>query len=205
MTSVLIVDDHPLVRFAVTMLLERERYEIVGQAEDGSEAVELARKHRPDIVILDIELKKLDGLAVLKRLQAQENAPRVLMLTSKPPALYARRCLDAGASAFVAKGEDLDALSFALKAVVKGYSTFPDLSSHRSLMKTESEVERLARLSDQEMAVLRMLASGMSNNHIGESMHLSPKTVSTYKSRILEKLEVDSLVAMLELCQRNFI
>lgn len=203
MTSVLIVDDHPIVRLAVTMLLEPKGYHIVAETGEGSKAAELARKYRPDVVILDLALSDGDGLKVLKHLQSIEPPPRVLVLTSQPAGLYARRCLDGGASAFVTKSEDLEALSFALKAMIKGYSTFPDLSSHRSPLK--SEAERLDKLSDQEMSVLQLLARGESNNAIGEHMHLSPKTVSTYKSRIMEKLEVDSLVALLELCKRNLI
>ncbi|MGH8379975.1 response regulator [Pseudomonas sp.] len=203
MTSVLIVDDHSTVRFAVRMLLEREHFTIVGEANDGKVAVQLARELRPDVVILDIGLPDIDGLNVLKRLQLLEPAPRVMVLTGQPANLFARRCLDAGASAFMRKDEDLEALVSVLKAMIKGYSTFPDLSTRHGPLLNEQQ--RLEKLSDQEIAVLRLLVNGQSNNDIAECMHLSAKTVSTYKTRILEKLELRSFVELVDLSRRHSI
>ncbi|MDN7142494.1 response regulator transcription factor [Pseudomonas sp. JQ170] len=201
MTSVLIVEDHAIVRYALITLLERDRHQIVGETADGSNAVALARKHCPEVVILDLGLKKMDGLSVLRSLRTLAPPPRVLVLTAQPADLFARRCLDAGASAFVAKDNDLTAVTFAMDAILKGYSLFPDLSNFRSPLK--SEAERLSKLSDQELNVLRLLARGESNNEIADRMLLSAKTISTYKTRIMEKLEVSSLVALFELSRRN--
>ncbi|MEG1041347.1 MAG: response regulator transcription factor [Pseudomonas sp.] len=203
MTSVLIVDDHATVRFAVRMLLEREHFNVVGEANDGEAAAQMARQLRPDVVILDISLPGIDGLSVLKRMRLLEPSPRIMVLSGQPTELFARRCLDAGASAFVRKDEDLEALLSALKAMIKGYSIFPELSTqHGPLL---SEQQRLEKLSDQELAVLRLLSEGQSNNAIAERMHLSAKTVSTYKTRILEKLELSSLVELLDLSRRHSI
>ncbi|KJK09946.1 MULTISPECIES: response regulator transcription factor [Pseudomonas] len=204
MTTVLIVDDHSTVRFAVRLLLERADFTVVGEAHDGEIAWQLARELRPDVVILDIGLPGIDGLSVLRRLQGLEPVPpRILVLTGQPPELFARRCLDGGASAFVRKDEDLRTLVSALKAMIKGYSIFPELTTqHGPLL---SEQQRLDKLSDQELAVLRLLAEGQSNNDIAEHLHLSPKTVSTYKTRILEKLELGSFAALLDLCRRHSI
>ncbi|PSS58510.1 response regulator [Pseudomonas sp. BBP2017] len=200
MTSVLIVDDHSTVRFTVRVLLEREHYTIVGEAHDGETAAQMAKELRPDVVVLDIGLPRIDGLNVLKRLQLLDHKPRVMVLTGQPPNLYARRCLDAGASAFIRKDEELEALLSAFKAMIKGYSIFPDLPTQ--LGSLLSEQERLDKLSDQEVAVLRLLADGLSNNDIADSMHLSAKTVSTYKTRIMEKLESGSFVETLDLWRR---
>ncbi|TDF84143.1 response regulator [Pseudomonas sp. H9] len=203
MISVLIVDDHSTVRFAVRTLLQREGFEVVGEAYEGETATQLARQLRPDVVILDIGLPGIDGLSVLKRLRLLEPSPRIMVLSGQPTELFARRCLDAGASAFVRKDEDLEALVSALKAMIKGYSIFPELSAqHGPLL---SEQQRLEKLSDQELAVLRLLSEGRSNNAIAERMHLSAKTVSTYKTRILEKLELNSLVELLDLSRRHSI
>ena len=203
MTSVLIVDDHATVRFAVRMLLEREHFNVVGESDDGETATQMARQLQPDVVILDIGLPGIDGLSVLKRLRLLEPTPRIMVLSGQPTELFARRCLDAGASAFVRKDEDLEALLSALKAMVKGYSIFPELSTQHGPML--SEQQRLEKLSDQEIAVLRLLSEGQSNNAIAERMHLSAKTVSTYKTRILEKLELKSLVELLDLSRRHSI
>ena len=201
MTSVLIVDDHATVRLAVRVLLEREHFTIVGEASDGKVVAQMVRDLRPDVVVLDIGLPDIDGLNVLKRLQLEPAPPRVMVLTGQPANLFARRCLDAGASAFMRKDEDLEALLSAFKAMIKGYSIFPDLPTQHGPLLTEQQ--RLDKLSDQEIAVLRLLADGLSNNDIADNMHLSAKTVSTYKTRIMEKLDSGSFVELLDLWRRH--
>jgi len=185
------------------MLLERERFQVIGEAGDGIDAVQQARQLRPDVVILDIGLPGLDGMEVIKRLQLLEPAPKIMVLTGQPADLYVRRCLDAGIAAFVNKDEDLDALVFALKALVKGYSTFPQMSVNSSSL--ESECYRLESLSNREMEVLRRLTRGENNKFIGECMNLSAKTISTYRGRIMDKLKTESLVEMVDLAKRNSI
>ncbi|HEK0910130.1 response regulator [Pseudomonas parafulva] len=201
MTTVLMVDDHPTVRLAVRILLERERFEVVGESGNGIEAVQMARQLAPKVVILDIGLPGLDGMEVIKRLQLLDPAPKIMVLTGQSSDLYVRRCLDAGISAFVNKDEDLDALLFALKALVKGYSTFPQMSVNSSTL--ESETVRLNSLSNREMEVLRRLARGENNKYIGTAMNLSAKTISTYRGRIGDKLKTESLVEMVDLAKRN--
>ncbi|HKS13151.1 MAG TPA: response regulator transcription factor [Pseudomonas sp.] len=201
MTTVLMVDDHPVIRLSIRLLLERERFKVVGETGNGVDAVQLARQLQPDIVILDIGLPGLDGMEVIKRLNLLEPAPRIMVLTGQPSDLYVRRCMDAGISAFVHKDEDIEAVIFAVKAMVKGYSTFPDLTINRNML--ESEAARLASLSNREVEVLRRLSSGENNKHIGETMRLSAKTISTYKGRIMDKLKTESLVEMVDLAKRN--
>ncbi|HYQ53586.1 MAG TPA: response regulator transcription factor [Pseudomonas sp.] len=203
MTTVLIVDDHPIVRLSMRLLLERERFRVVGEVGNGSEVMQVARELRPDVVILDIGLPGLDGMEVIKRLQQLEPVPKIMVLTGQASELYVRRCLDAGIGAFVTKDEDYDALIFALKALVKGYSTFPQMSVNSNTL--DSEPKRLESLSNREMEVLRRLARGENNKHIGSSMNLSAKTISTYRGRIMEKLKTESLVEMVDLAKRNYV
>jgi two-component system response regulator EvgA len=203
MTTVLIVDDHAIVRFSLRILLERERFRIVGEVDNGSEVAQKVRELRPDVVLLDIGLPGLDGMEVIKRLQQQEPAPRIMVLTGQATDLYVRRCLDAGIGAFVTKGEDLEAVVFALKALTKGYSTFPQMAVNSNTL--ESEPERLDSLSNREMEVLRRLSRGENNKLIGVCMNLSAKTISTYRGRIMEKLKTESLVEMVDLAKRNRI
>jgi len=201
MTTVLIVDDHSTVRFAVRMLLERERFKVIGEVDNGSEVAQIARTLRPDVVVLDIGLPGLDGMEVIKRLQQLEHAPKIMVLTGQATDLYVRRCLDAGIGAFVTKSEDLDAVVFALKALVKGYSTFPQMSVNSNTL--DSEPTRLGSLSNREMEVLRRLARGENNKNIGNCMNLSAKTISTYRGRIMDKLKTESLVEMVDLAKRH--
>jgi two-component system response regulator EvgA len=203
MTTVLIVDDHAIVRFSLRILLERERFRIVGEVDNGSEVAQKVRDLRPDVVVLDIGLPGLDGMEVIKRLQQQEPAPKIMVLTGQATDLYVRRCLDAGIGAFVTKGEDLEAVVFALKALIKGYSTFPQMAVNSNTL--ESEPERLGSLSNREMEVLRRLSRGENNKNIGACMNLSAKTISTYRGRIMEKLKTESLVEMVDLAKRNHV
>lgn len=203
MTNVLIVDDHPVVRMSLRMLLEHERFNVVAEVGNGSEVAQMARELKPDVVILDIGLPGLDGMEVIKRLQSLDQVPKIMVLTGQATDLYVRRCLDAGIGAFVTKDEDHDALLFALKALVKGYSTFPQMSVNSNSL--ESEPMRLASLSNREMEVLRRLARGESNKNIGSSMNLSAKTISTYRGRIMDKLKTGSLVEMVDLAKRNHV
>ncbi|HEN8797764.1 response regulator transcription factor [Pseudomonas sp. CM25] len=201
MTTVLIVDDHPIVRVALRTILERERFHVVGEVGDGRIVAQVARELRPDVVILDIGLPGLDGMEVIKRLQCLEAVPKIMVLTGQATDLYVRRCLDAGIGAFVTKDEDTDPLVFALKALIKGYSTFPQMSVNSNSL--ESEPVRLESLSNREMEVLRRLARGENNKNIGHCMNLSAKTISTYRGRIMEKLRTESLVEMVDLARRN--
>ncbi|HCV37966.1 response regulator transcription factor [Pseudomonas vlassakiae] len=203
MTTVLIVDDHAIVRFSLRILFERERFRIVGELDNGSEVAQKVRELRPDVVVLDIGLPGLDGMEVIKRLQQQEPAPKIMVLTGQATDLYVRRCLDAGIGAFVTKGEDLEAVVFALKALIKGYSTFPQMAVNSNTL--ESEPARLGSLSNREMEVLRRLSRGENNKNIGASMNLSAKTISTYRGRIMEKLKTESLVEMVDLAKRNHV
>ncbi|MBK5001030.1 response regulator transcription factor [Pseudomonas sp. S31] len=201
MTTVLIVDDHPIVRLSLRIMLERDRFQVVGEVDDGKEVAQAVRDLQPDVVILDIGLPGLDGMEVIKRLQKLEPQPKIMVLTGQAGDLYVRRCLDAGIAAFLTKDEDLDAVVFALKALVKGYSTFPQMSVNSSTL--ESEAYRLGSLSNREMEVLRRLARGESNKFIGQQMNLSAKTISTYRGRIMDKLRTESLVEMVDLAKRN--
>ncbi len=209
MNRVLIVDDHPVVRLAVRMLMERHGYEVVGETDNGVDALQLARELRPDIVILDIGIPRLDGLEVIHRLTAPiyTTPVKVLVLTSQTPGHFSGRCMQSGAAGYVCKEQNLTELLSAIKAVLSGYSYFPNqaLYSVRGDMANASEADMVARLSGREMMVLKQLAQGKNNKDIAEGMFLSSKTVSTYKTRLLSKLNARSLVDLIELAQRNGI
>lgn len=205
MNTVLIVDDHPVIRLAVRLLLEKDGYSIVGETDNGVDALHLARELIPDLVVLDIGIPRLDGLEVIARLDALGLPLRVLVLTAQPGHLFALRCLQAGAAGFVCKQEDLGELLGAAKAVLAGYSYFPreTLTTVRRSDALVDDRERVSSLSDREVMVLRQLASGLSNKQIGDSMLLSNKTISTYKTRLLQKLNATSLVELIEFAKRN--
>ncbi|MBO2891582.1 MULTISPECIES: response regulator transcription factor [Pseudomonas] len=203
MNKVLIVDDHPVIRLAVRMLMERHGYDVVAETDNGVAALQLPRQYLPDIVVLDIGIPKLDGLEVIGRMTTFSPGSKVLVLTSQAPGNFSMRCMQAGAAGYVCKQQELTELLSAIKAVLSGYSYFPNQALHVSRGRGGSETDMVNRLSAREMTVLQQLARGRSNKEIADSMFLSNKTVSTYKSRLLLKLNARSLVDLIELAQRQ--
>ncbi|WP_028694821.1 response regulator transcription factor [Pseudomonas cremoricolorata] len=205
MYKAVVVDDHPFIRATVCMLLRQDRIEVVGQADNGIDALRLAREQAADVIILDIAMPGLDGLEVIARLKAMENPAKAVVLTSLLPEAYSLRCLQAGAAGYVAKTDDLGELLKAVRAVLSGYSYFPEvtLSSVNSHDLRSSEAQCIAALTDRELMVLQHLARGLSNKEIGSTMLLSNKTISTYKSRLMEKLRVSSLIDLADFARRH--
>lgn len=203
MRSALIVDDHPVIRLAVRMLLERNGIQVLAETDNGVDALQLIRQHEPDIVILDIGIPRLDGLKVIARIRALGLDSHVLVLTSQPAESFCQRCMQAGAKGFVSKEEDLQNLVIAINSISAGFSFYPADALQAGQTALTSEAELVARLSNQELMVLQYLASGLSNKQIGDLMLLSNKTVSTYKSRIQQKLNLGSLLELIEFARRN--
>ncbi|WP_197062508.1 response regulator transcription factor [Cedecea neteri] len=203
--KVLIVDDHPVIRFAVKMLLEKSGMEVVGETDNGIEAVQKSRELEPDLVLLDIGLPKIDGMQVLERLRSLALPMKILVLTSQAGAHFAQRCQQAGADGFVTKTDDLNDLLDAVRIVLKGYAYFPQSSHFVSAApgKVQNEEQKVNDLSDRELSVLILTARGLGNKQIGEQLLLSEKTISTYKHRLKTKLNVTTLVEMIDFARRN--
>ncbi|ROL81470.1 DNA-binding response regulator [Pseudomonas protegens] len=205
MHKVLVVDDHPFIRSAVKALLKQEGFVVVAEADNGADAVRLAQLHRPALIILDISMPTFDGLKVINRVAGLGLPCKILVLTSQAVEFFAMRCMRAGASGFVSKGDDIEELAKAAKVIMSGYTFFPDLAGN-SVRKSDveiTEIEILQSLSDREITVLQYLARGMSNKEISDVMLLSYKTVSTYKIRLVEKLKVKSLVFLADFAKRH--
>ncbi len=205
MSRILIVDDHPVIRMAMKMLLEAEGHQIVGDTDNGVDAISLGRELKPDLVILDIGIPRLDGLEVISRLMVLALPLKILVLTGQSASLFALRSMQAGAAGFVCKQGGLAELVTAVNAVASGYSYFPS-SAMRPVQQGaySDDVELLGRLSDREVSVLQYLSQGYSNKQISEQMFISNKTVSTYKARLLLKLNAGSLVDLIEYRQTQY-
>ncbi|WDY56449.1 response regulator transcription factor [Pseudomonas sp. PSKL.D1] len=203
MHSVFIVDDHPVIRLAVRMLLENQNYKVVGESDNGVDAMQMIRETNPDLVILDISIPMLDGLEVLSRFQAMDLPLKILVLTAQSPALFAVRCMHSGAAGYVCKQEDLGELLSAIKAVLAGYNYFPSQAIHGDHETADHDLRLFRQVNDRELMVLQLFAQGRSNKEIAVGMFLSNKTVSTYKKRLMQKLQVDTLVDLIEMAKRN--
>lgn len=205
MFKALVVDDHPFIRSSVKMLLKQEGFEVVAEADNGADAIQLAREHEPELIVLDIAMPKLDGLEVIARLCGLGLSSKILVLTSQSPQFYSMRCMKAGAAGYISKTNDMEELVKAIKAVMSGYTFFPNLalSSVRRSDAETTDLELIQTLSDRELTILQQLSQGLSNKEIGDAMLLSNKTISTYKTRLIEKLKVKSVVYLADFAKRN--
>lgn len=202
MKKIIIVDDHPVVVMAIKMALEQHGYNVVATANNGTDALQEIRKLEPFIVIIDIGLPQLNGLDVIARAQTLDSPPKFLVLTAQPSEYYITRCIDAGASGFLSKNNDLKQIVAALDAISSGYTYFP--SNHKQQKNLRlNEAEKIKQLTTRELTVLQLIAQGFANKEISEQLYLSEKTISTYKTRVLKKLDANNLVDLIEIAKRN--
>lgn len=204
MAKVLVVDDHPAIRMAVNILLQQDDHHIVAEVDNGVDAVSMARKHQPDMVVLDIGIPRLDGIEVIKRLKEMDADIKVVILSAQATHHIMVRCLQAGANGFISKLDDLSLLKSVLVKIGKGQLYFPrDVIAGAKNAHAVDRKDLLSALSDREMSVLLQICQGHTNKQIAESMLLSEKTVSTYKSRLMQKLNVTTMVDLISLAKRQ--
>lgn len=205
MYKALIVDDHPVIRATMRLILEREKFKVVAEADNGTDAVQMAHQYAPDLILLDLSMPKMDGFEVMDRLAGMKLSSKTLVMTSQPPEFYAARCMKAGAAGYVSKTDEIEHVVKAVSAIMLGYTFFPDLASV-TVRKNDgraSELKLIQKLSNRELETLQQLALGWNNKEIGDKMLLSNKTVSTYKARLMEKLGLKSLVHLSDFAKRN--
>lgn len=205
MYKAIIADDHPLIRLTLRNILCERGFDIVAEAENGAEALQLARLHVPNIMVLDISMPKMDGLEVITRIGMMGLPIKIMVFTSQAAEIYSLRCMKAGAAGFVSKTSHQDELIRAIRAVMDGYNFFPNLSasSVRSSDIHVSDADLIKSLSDRELSIIQMLASGLGNKEIGTALLISNKTVSAYKVKLIEKLKVKSVIYLADFAKRN--
>jgi DNA-binding NarL/FixJ family response regulator len=206
MIKILIVDDHAIVREGLKQILsEISDMEVSGEASDGSEAMEEVRKNKYDVIILDIALPDMNGLDVLKEIKSKKPDLSVLILSMHPEERLAVRVLKAGASGYLTKTSAPDELIAAIRKVSLGgeYVTSSLAEKLAFRLRTGSEESLHETLSDREYDVMIKLASGKTVKEISKEMHLSPKTISTHRTHILDKMGMKSNADLTEYAVSN--
>ncbi|MDU0291153.1 response regulator transcription factor [Saccharothrix longispora] len=210
-TTVLVVDDHPAIRQGLVLILgNAEGIEVVGEAGDGATAIRLAKSLRPDVVLMDIRMPGLDGIAATRALHG-EGVAQVLVLTTFDLDEYVFAALRAGAAGFLLKSVDAPRLVEAVRLVAAGENVLgPEIT--RKLIKAYAEApakaqppvdSRLAQLTERELDVLRCLGRGLSNAQVARELFISGATAKTHVSRILTKLDLRSRVQAAIYAQEN--
>lgn len=193
---ILLVDDHTVLRAGLRALLEAEEdFAVIGEASTGEEAVESVEKIKPDVVVMDLSMPGMGGLEATRAIAALEQDTRVLVLTMHAEEEYLLAVLEAGGSGYVKKtSADVD-LTNAIRTVARGevflYPSAAKLLLQGFRVRGEpSEPDPLDKLTERERDVLAYTAEGFSSSEIGAKLFISPKTVDTYRSRIMEKLRL---------------
>ena len=193
MIKILIADDHAVVREGVKYILsEIQDIKVAGEAGNGQEALEKIGKNDYDLILLDIAMPGRDGLEILKDIKVLKPKLPVMILSMFPEEQYALRALKSGASGYLTKDSIPDELIKAVRKILNGGKYVSSSFSDKLLFSLDSDADRPLHdaLSDREYQVLRLIASGKTIKDIADEMSLSVKTVSTYRSRILEKMDM---------------
>jgi len=204
--SILIADDHPVVRVGVRALLETNGWKIAAEAGDGREAVERARKLRPDLAILDISMPLLNGLESARKIAKQSPKTRVLILTMHDSQEMVMKILDSGAHGLVRKSEAEKELVAAVRAVLNDKLFFPSVASPalRGARRSKS-VAGQSRLTARETEILQLIAEGRSNKETASILGISQRTAENHRARITRKLGLTSLSDLVRYAIRNQI
>ncbi len=200
--SVLVADDHALMREGLVELLKKYTdITVVATAANGREAVQLVREHRPQVAIFDISMPELNGIDATRELAQQAPGVRVLILSMHAGAQHIMQALAAGAHGYLLKQSASEEVAGAVRAVAAGRRYLsPEVSG--VLVKQRGRppaVGLLETLSSRERQIMQLVAEGRSSTAIGLDLHLSPKTVDTYRSRLMQKLRVKDVSALIKL------
>jgi len=202
---ILLVDDHALVRQGFKMILGAQAdMEIVGEAGNGREAVQLAEELRPDIVVMDVAMPELNGIEATRRLTASLPHTRVIALSMHKDSVYVRETLRAGARGYLLKDSPAGDLVTAVRSVASGESYLSPAVSNAVLDDYRRHVTNpIDLLTTREREVLQMLAEGKTNKEIAVVLNLSVYTVDAHRGRIMEKLNLHSINELVRFALRN--
>jgi len=197
---VLIVDDHPIVRRGIAMCMAlQERIQVVGEAADGREALEKIRVLKPDVVLMDIDMPQMNGMAATDLLRREQPSIKVIILSMYSNTDYVMRIIECGARGFVLKEAPPSELVQAIESVYAGQTHFsPDVArvALNQVVRGSGESTPLSRLTNREREVLVQIADGLSNKEIAHQLSIGVRTVETHRERIMRKLDIHSVAGL---------
>lgn len=202
MIRVLIVDDHSLVRKGLSaLLMDHADIEVCGEASSAAQALDVMKHSPAQVAIVDLSLEEGNGLQLIKDLKHRYPEIRVVVSSMHDEETYAERSLQAGAMAYVHKQEDSQRILAAIRSVIEDRIFVSEQITHRLLEKAVRGPKAVGRssiesLTDRELQVFELIGNGMSTGRIAERLHLSPKTIDTYRQKIREKLDLESAAAL---------
>ena len=205
--KVLVADDHPVVRKGLQSCLARqERIKIVGEAADGDEALKKTRELGPDVVLLDLDMPRLDGLAVAQRIRKECPKVRILILSVHTNKEYIFRIIQAGAHGYVSKESSPEELLRAIESVCAGEAFFAPQIAQAALSELVcggGKTQPFVQLTVREREVLALVAEGQSNKEVARHLGIGVRTIETHRERIMEKLDIHTIAGLTRFAIRN--
>ena len=202
MIKVLLTDDHALVRTGIRRLLEDSQHvQIVGEADSGEEGVKLAQQLKPDVILMDVNMPGIGGVEACRRILQRDSSQKIIVLTIHNEQTFPKRMLEIGAKGYLTKECGVDEMLLAIKQVNDGGAYIaPSIAQQLALSLLPGNGHNpIDRLSRREFQVMLMISHGLSNAAISEKLCLSPKTISTYRLRLLEKLGAQNEVDLIKI------
>ena len=202
MKNVLIADSHPIVIKGLASILKKdEAYKIVAKSNDENELKNHISLKSPDIIIMDIDMPNSSGLSIIKTLKQNNPEVRIIIFSHQPEELYALSAIRFGASGYINKSKSLKKIKTAIDQVARGGIYLSKVISEKISSKSSSKtavVSKYRALSSREIEVLNFISKGLKNKDIAEMLKINEKTVSTYKTRLQKKLNVDSVAGLIK-------
>lgn len=203
--KIFIADDHPIVRDGVrAVLTAAKKYVVVGEAENGPEALKGINAHRPDLVLMDISMPELDGILVTERVMKDLPETKVIMLSMFNDRQYAINAFRAGARGYILKGRDSNEILEAVEQVLSGHIyVSPPLageimSDFMNIVKGEQSIDPVVSLSIREREVIKLVAEGCTSKQVAEKLCLAESTIKTYRTNIMKKLKVKETAGLIK-------
>lgn len=201
MINVLLADNHPIVREGISSVFKTStKVQLKDTVSSTTALFDYLSKNSPDLVLLELDLPEINGITALRKIKQDYPEVKVLMYSGQPEDVYALSTLRAGAQGYISKTETPDVLIDAIEKVANGGMFITNELAQRLAFDESTQKPRryFRRLSTREIEVLKLLASGKRNKHVAEELGLNEKTISTYKARLMKKLNVDNMVDMLQ-------
>lgn len=201
MINVLIADNHPIVRYGIKKIMEtRDDMKVVGAVGSTTELFQALSKATPDVLILEMDIPQINGIATLRKMKQDHPDVKVLIYSGQSEDVYALSTIRAGASGYLSKSAEPNTLTTAIEKVSGGGMFITNELAQRLAFDEGTRKPRrfFRKLSTREVEVLKMLASGKRNKEVAQGLNLNEKTVSTYKARLMKKLNVDNMVDLLQ-------
>jgi two-component system invasion response regulator UvrY len=202
MITVLLTDDHELVRTGIRRLLEdSKQISIVGEADCGEKSIQLAQEHQPDVILMDVNMPGIGGVEACRRILQRNPKQKIIVLTVHNEQTFPKRLLEIGARGYLTKECGVDEMIEAIRQVHAGNSYIATSIAQQLALSLlpGNDVNPIDRLSRREFQVMLMISQGLSNAEISDKLCLSPKTISTYRLRLLEKLDAHNEVDLIKI------